>query len=146
MYLLERENTFTTCTHTQMFVFMYVVVTLWGSVGMFVVYQPLLKIVFSLEVLKYVACLCSGCDGCCVFCLYCEAWSCRCSCMGSVSVSSYRCLCLSCGSSQCCIMHDLQYVIAGRRCKMILQSWSHNCLVGSHECLLLFTPSCGSDL
>ena len=31
------------------------------------------------------------CDGCCVFCLYCEAWSCRCSCMGSVSVSSCRC-------------------------------------------------------
>ena len=34
---------------------------------------------------------CSVCDGCCVFCLYCEAWSCRCSCMGSVSVSSCRC-------------------------------------------------------
>ena len=43
---------------------------------------------FSLEVLKYVVCLCSGC---CVFCLYCDAWSCRCSCMGSVSVSSCRC-------------------------------------------------------
>ena len=27
----------------------------------------------------------------CVFCLYCEAWSCRCSCKGSVSVSSCRC-------------------------------------------------------
>ena len=27
----------------------------------------------------------------------------------------------------------------------ILQSWSHNCLVGSHECLLLFTPSCCSE-
>ena len=35
--------------------------------------------------------LCRGCDGCCVFCLYCEAWSYRCSCMGSVSVSSCRC-------------------------------------------------------
>ena len=35
--------------------------------------------------------LCRGCDGCCVFCLYCEAWSCRCSYMGSVSVSSSRC-------------------------------------------------------
>ena len=45
----------------------------------------------SLGVLKYVVCLCRGCDGCCVFCLYCEAWSCRCSCMGSVSVSSCRC-------------------------------------------------------
>ena len=53
----------------------------------------LFKIVFffSLGVLKYVVCLCRGCDGCCVFCLYCEAWSCRCSCMGSVSVSSCRC-------------------------------------------------------
>ena len=29
--------------------------------------------VFSLGVLKYVVCLCSGCDGCCVFRLYCEA-------------------------------------------------------------------------
>ena len=47
--------------------------------------------VFSSEVLKYVVCLCRGCDGCCVFSLYCEAWSCRCSCMGSVSVSSCRC-------------------------------------------------------
>ena len=42
-------------------------------------------------VLKYVVYLCSGCDGCFVFCLFCEAWSCRCSCMGSVSVSSCRC-------------------------------------------------------
>ena len=25
------------------------------------------------------------------FCLYCEAWSCRCLCKGSVSVSSCRC-------------------------------------------------------
>ena len=30
----------------RMFVFMSVVVTVWGSVGMFVVYRPLLKIVF----------------------------------------------------------------------------------------------------
>ena len=35
--------------------------------------------------------LCSGCDGCCVFCLYCDAWNRRCSCMGSVNVSSCRC-------------------------------------------------------
>ena len=26
-----------------------------------------------------------------VFCLYCDAWSCRCSCMVSMSVSSYIC-------------------------------------------------------
>ena len=25
------------------------------------------------------------------FCLYCDAWSCRCSCMGSMSVLSCRC-------------------------------------------------------
>ena len=35
-------------------------------------------------------------DGCCVFCLYCEAWSCRCSCMGSVSVSLCRCYMFVC--------------------------------------------------
>ena len=44
-----------------------------------------------LEPWSVEVCLCSGCDGCCVFCLYCDAWSCRCSCMGSVSVSSCRC-------------------------------------------------------
>ena len=49
------------------------------------------SVFFSLGVLKYGVCLCRGCDGCCVFCLYCEAWSCRCSCMGSVNVSSCRC-------------------------------------------------------
>ena len=109
---------------------------------------------FSLGVLKYVVCLCKGCDGCCVFCLYCDAWSCKCSCMGSMSVSSciymlYVCvLCASCGSSQCCVLHDLQFVNAGRGCKRrpygggILQGRSHDCLIGSHECLLLFSPSC----
>ena len=57
-------------------------------------------------------------------------------------------LCASCGSSKCCLMHDLQFVNAGRGYKKRpyrrdkLQSRSHNCLVGSHECLLLFTPSC----
>ena len=51
-------------------------------------------------------------------------------------------LCASCGSST---------VNAGRGCKRrpygrgILQSRSHNCLVSSHECLLLFTPSCCSE-
>ena len=44
----------------RMFVFMSVVMTVWGSMGMFIVYRPLLKIV-------YVVSLCSGCDGCCVF-------------------------------------------------------------------------------
>ena len=53
--------------------------------------------VFSLRVLKYVVCLCKGCDGSCLFCVYCEAWSCRCSCMGIVSVlSCICCMFLSC--------------------------------------------------
>ena len=57
-------------------------------------------------------------------------------------------LCTSCGSSQCGVLHDLQFVNAGRGCNRrpyrrgILQSRSHNCFIGSHECLLLFTPSC----
>ena len=105
--------------------------------------------VFSLGVLKYVICLCKGCDGCCVFCLYCDAWSCRCSYMGSMSVSSCSyCMFVSCGSSQCCVLHDLQFVNAGRGCKRRpygrgrLQSRSHDCLIVSHERLLLFIPSC----
>ena len=136
-----------------MFVFMSVVVTVWGSVGMFVVYRPLLKIVgfepWSVEVY-------------CVFCVrdvmdvvrsVCIVWSCRCSCMRSMRFRHAHvvCLCASRGSSQCCVLHDLQFVNAGRGCKRrpygrgILQSRSHNCLVGSHECLLLFTPSCCSE-
>ena len=68
--------------------------------------------------LKYVVCLCSGCDGCCVFGLYCEEWSCRCSCMGSVSILSCRCCkfvsCVaSCGSSQClvCMTYSLLMLV-----------------------------------
>ena len=51
-------------------------------------------------------------------------------------------LCASCGSSQCCVLHDLEFVNAGHRCKRrpygrgIIHSWSHNCLVDSHDCLL----------
>ena len=69
--------------------------------------------------------------------------------LGSVSVSSCRCcMVASCGCSQCCIPHNLQFLNAGRGCKRrpygraILQSRSHDCLIGSHECLLQFTPSC----
>ena len=67
--------------------------------------------------------------------------------MGSVRVSSCRCcicaLCTSCGSPQCCVLHDIQFVNAGRGCKRpygrdILQSRSHDCLVGNHACLILF--------
>ena len=51
-------------------------------------------------------------------------------------------LCASCGSSQCCVLHDLQFVNAGRGCNRrpyrrgILQSRSHNCFIGSHECAM----------
>ena len=42
-----------------MFVFMSVIVTVWGYVRMFVVYRPLLKIVgFEPWSVKYVVCLC----------------------------------------------------------------------------------------
>ena len=60
-------------------------------------------------------------------------------------------LCASCGSSQCCVLHDLQFVNAGRGCNRrpyrrgILQNRTHNCFIGSHECLLLFTPPCCSE-
>ena len=115
------------------------------------------SVFFSLGVLKYVVCLCRGCDGCCVFCLYCEAWSCRCSCMGSVSVSSCRCcMFVSCVHpvavlNAAYVLHDLQFVNAGRGCNRrpyrrgILQSRSHNGIIGSHECLLLLTSSCCSE-
>ena len=104
------------------------------------------SVFFSLGVLKNVVCLCRGCDGCCIFCLYCEAWSCRCSCMGSVSVLSCRC----CMFVSC--VHPVAVLNAAfcMTCSLLmlvenaLQSRSHNCLVGSHECILLFTPSCCS--
>ena len=43
-------------------------------------------------------------------------------------------LCASCGSPQYCVLVE--------DARGILQSRSHDCLIGSHECLLLFTPSC----
>ena len=67
----------------RMFVFMAVVVTVWGSVGVCGNVCWVAAVVknsgfLSIGVLKYVVCLCSGCDECCVFCLYCEARSYRC--------------------------------------------------------------------
>ena len=57
-------------------------------------------------------------------------------------VQMYVCIvCASCGSSQCCVLHDLQFVNAGRGCKsrpygrVILQSWPHNCIVSVSFCL-----------
>ena len=43
-------------------------------------------------------------------------------------------LCASYGNSQCCVLHDLQFVTAGQGCNRrpyrrgILQSRSHNCV------------------
>ena len=87
------------------------------------------------------------------FCLYCNAWSCRCSCLGSISVSSCRCcLFVSCvhymavlnaAFSTTCSLLMLVEDERGTR-SGILQSWSHDCLIGIHECLHLFIPfSCG---
>ena len=51
----------------------------------------------------------------------------------------------------CVMCASLQFVNAGQECNRrpysrgILQSRSQNCFIGSHECLLLFTPSCCSE-
>ena len=89
----------------------------------------------SLGVLNYVVCLCKRCDGCCVFCLYCDAWSCRFSCIGSMSVHPVAIL-----NVAFCMNCSLLMLVEDAR--GILHSRSHDCLIGSQECLLLFTPSC----
>ena len=72
--------------------------------------------------------------------------------MRSVSVSSCRCcMFVSCVHPVAVLNADLQFVNASRGCKWrpygigILQSWSHNCLIDSHECLLLLSTSCCSE-
>ena len=76
----------------RMFVYMTVVMTVWGIWdGCYVAGVVEDSRCLNLGVVNYVVCLCRACDGCCVFCLNCEAWSCWCSCMGSVRVSSCRC-------------------------------------------------------
>ena len=73
---------------SRMFAFMSAVVTVQGSVGMFVVYRELLKVVGFLsrcEVICVVY-LYSGCDGYCAFCLTCDACNCKCFCMGRMLV------------------------------------------------------------
>ena len=67
--------------------------------------------------------------------------------MGSMSVSSCKCcMFVSCvypmsvlNAEFCMICSLLMLVEDGRG---LLHSRSHDCLVGSHECLLLFTPYC----
>ena len=44
-----------------------------------------------------------------MLCLNCEVWS-KYECF----VMRCLCLCASCGSPQCCVIHDLQFVNAGR--------------------------------
>ena len=39
----------------------------------------------------WIVSLCSGCVGCCTFCLICDAWSCKCWCIGTTLVTSCRC-------------------------------------------------------
>ena len=65
----------------------------------------------------------------------------------SVNVSSFRCMFVSCvhpvvvlNAAFCMTCSLLRNMVEDAR--GILQSRSHDCLVGSHECLLLFTPSC----
>ena len=98
--------------------------------------------IFCLGVLKYVVCLCKRCDVCCVFCLYYDVWSCRCSCMGSMSkLSSCRCcMFVSCvhhvvvlNAAFCMTCRLLMRADDGRG---IFQSRSHDCLIDNHEHLL----------
>ena len=71
--------------------------------------------------------------------------------MGSVSVSScICCMCVSCVhpvavlNAAFCMTCSLLMLVKdarGDHMEGILQSRSHNCIVGIHECLLLFTLS-----
>ena len=76
--------------------------------------------------------------------------------MGSVSVSSCRCcMFVSCMHPvavlnaafcmTCSLLMLVEDAIGDPYRRGILQSRSHNCFIGSHECLLLFTPSCCSE-
>ena len=85
------------------------------------------------------------CDGFCVF------WSCRCSCLGSMSVSSCRCcMFVSCVhavavlNAEFCLTCSLLKLVEDARPygRGIPQSRSHACVMRSHACLLLFIPSC----
>ena len=69
-----------------------------------------------------------------------------CSCMGSMSVSSCRCMFVSCVhpvailNDAFCMTCSLLMLVEDAT--GILQSRSHDCHISSHECLLLLTPSC----
>ena len=107
---------------------------------------------FSLGVLKYVVCLCKGCDRCCVFCLYCNAWYIfvygkhGCFVMQMVYVCGYvhpvavliAAFCMTC--SWLMLVEDAR----GDHMEEAYPR-AHDSRVGSHECHLLFTPSCGCE-
>ena len=88
-----------------------------------------------------------------VFCLYCEAWRCRCSCMGSVTVSSCRCcIFVYCVNpvavlkAALCMTCSLIMQVEDARSDHMEEPYSRaglmtDYLIGSHECLLLFTSS-----
>ena len=68
------------------------------------------------------------------FGLYCDAWSCRCSCMGSVSVSQilYVCvLCASRGSSQFCMTCSLLMLVEDGRGDHIEEAYSRAGLIAA---------------
>ena len=60
---------------------------------------------------------------------------CGCDCNVVMQMLYVCVLCASCGSSQSCVLHDLQFVNAGQGCNRrpyrrgILQSRSHNCFI-----------------
>ena len=75
----------------------------------------------------------------------------ECSCMGSVSVSSCRCcMFVSCVHPvavlnaafcmTCCLFMLIEECNRRPYRRGILQSRSHNCFIGGHECFLLFYP------
>ena len=76
--------------------------------------------------------------------------------MGSVSVSSCRCCMFVSGvhpvavlnaafCMTCSLLMLVEDAIGDHTEGGILQNRSHNCFIGCHECLLLFTPSCCSE-
>ena len=74
-----------------MLVFMFLVATMCGMWEFCCVAAVVKDSVFWPGVMNYVIFLCK--DGCCVFSLNCEAWSCRCSCNGSVRVLNVFIIC-----------------------------------------------------
>ena len=69
--------------------------------------------------------------------------------VGVIHHADVVCLCVVCILCQFSMLYSA--LLAGRGCQRrpygrgIPQSWSHDCLVGSYETLLLSTPSCCCD-